>query len=145
MITQYKARSDSLLQTASWALIGWAVEILCSYWLLLSAQCSCATFFFNSKDILCTLYRKVVQHPSTSLNCLGMYGKACFKASLGLYETRWFSYGGEPRGARRAVRAARGTNKSSIRDNVKVTKKIFLANPSETSPEGRTYHQLSRG
>ena len=54
------------------------------------------------------VYRKVVQDPVTSLNCFGMYGKACFKASSGLYETKLFSrqnYSARnaPRGARCAV------------------------------------------
>ena len=105
-----------------------------SHWLSCRRSCvpiGCSfakLLFLNSENFMRTLYRKVVQNPVTRLKCLGMYGKVCFKASLGLYETRWFSYGGAcaPRGARRAVRAARGKNKSSIRDNVKVTKKNFF-------------------
>ena len=68
--------------------------------------CSCAKLLFlNSENFLRTLYRKVVQIPVTSLKCVGMYGKACFKASRGLYETKLFSYAGAC--ARRGARAAR--------------------------------------
>ena len=92
------------------------------------------------------VYRKVVQDPVTSLNCFGMYGKACFKASSGLYETKLFSNGGACRAVCAARCAPRGAKtRVQFVKMIISPKKFFLANPSETSPQGRTYHQLSRG
>ena len=81
--------------------------------------CSCAKLLFlNSENFLRTLYRKVVQIPVTSLKCVGMYGKACFKASRGLYETKLFSYAGAC--ARTGARAARCRNESSLCELCKI-------------------------